>query len=297
MWITVRLLFRKWMYYYRMVKSYRLLTIGTLLWLACGGIIVIHLNGQAPPLFSVVSPANGQVFHMDENVLVAIQPAPGVTIAALEVLSPLGLSAVASAGPISIRVWRKNLGAMRLAITGATADGRSLEVTRTIQVEPTGSPTHIVIGPGDVRLAVLETRPVLTYPASSNVAVLGNFQGKLVDITASSQTVLSSDNTKVARVSSSGSVAAVEPGRTTIRARYGVMTSSVVVTVNVFGMRGDLNGDNVVDQVDLTFLLTYINRPSSGSGDPRDLNGDGRVDALDSRVLATLCTRPRCAVQ
>ena len=59
--------------------------------------------------------------------------------------------------------------------------------------------------------------------------------------------------------------------------------------------RGDVNGDNQVDQRDLTLINTSLNRPASGPYDIRDLNHDGIINALDARMLVTLCTYPGCA--
>ena len=59
---------------------------------------------------------------------------------------------------------------------------------------------------------------------------------------------------------------------------------------------GDINGDGVVDSIDLNLILSVLNKPANGPNDLRDLNGDGKIDALDSRKLVTLCTRARCAV-
>lgn len=62
-------------------------------------------------------------------------------------------------------------------------------------------------------------------------------------------------------------------------------------------IRGDLNGDGVVDELDVDELQLFMDTRSDVVGDARDLNGDGKIDALDLRVLTTLCTRPRCATQ
>lgn len=60
-------------------------------------------------------------------------------------------------------------------------------------------------------------------------------------------------------------------------------------------IRGDLNGDGVVDIRDVTIVQAVLNTPAFGSLDPRDLNHDGKIDALDIRILTTLCTLARCA--
>jgi hypothetical protein len=61
--------------------------------------------------------------------------------------------------------------------------------------------------------------------------------------------------------------------------------------------RGDLDGDQDVDNADLSILLAARNKPASGADDPRDLDRDGRITVLDARKLVLLCTRPRCATR
>ena len=58
---------------------------------------------------------------------------------------------------------------------------------------------------------------------------------------------------------------------------------------------GDLNGDAVVDQADLSIVMAAKNTPAAVGFDPRDLNHDGVINALDARKLTLLCTNPGCA--
>jgi hypothetical protein len=78
-----------------------------------------------------------------------------------------------------------------------------------------------------------------------------------------------------------------------------VNTTPLLNRVNVAGeiqlMPGDLNGDNVVDLIDLDIITAELNTPITEPSDPKDLNGDGTIDALDARLLVNLCTYPRCA--
>lgn len=61
-------------------------------------------------------------------------------------------------------------------------------------------------------------------------------------------------------------------------------------------VKGDLDGDRDVDQLDLNVVLAARNQPASGVNDPRDLDKNGVINVLDLRKLTLLCTRPRCAV-
>ncbi|GEM_PF-878614 len=62
------------------------------------------------------------------------------------------------------------------------------------------------------------------------------------------------------------------------------------ITING-ALFGDLNGDNVVDTLDLTLILADIRGP--GPHNPAyDLNHDGQVDIADARKLVNLFTNP-----
>jgi hypothetical protein len=61
-------------------------------------------------------------------------------------------------------------------------------------------------------------------------------------------------------------------------------------------VKGDLDGDRDVDQLDLNLVIAARNQPASGINDPRDLDKNGVINALDVRKLTLLCTRSRCAV-
>lgn len=76
----------------------------------------------------------------------------------------------------------------------------------------------------------------------------------------------------------------------------GVLDSlEATVTVRV-GNYGDLNGDGVVDTLDLNLLMGLIGRDiDEATLDLADLNGDGIVNALDAKALTWICTKPACA--
>ena len=76
----------------------------------------------------------------------------------------------------------------------------------------------------------------------------------------------------------------------------GAASSAASAVTIAVPMLGDINGDGVVDSLDLNLILGALNKLANGPNDLRDLNGDGKIDALDSRKLITLCTRARCAV-
>lgn len=72
----------------------------------------------------------------------------------------------------------------------------------------------------------------------------------------------------------------------------GITTGEVQIDIN-----GNVDGDGDVDGNDLLLLLARRNSPATGPDDLFDLNGDGVINILDVRTLTTLCTRPRCATE
>jgi hypothetical protein len=57
-------------------------------------------------------------------------------------------------------------------------------------------------------------------------------------------------------------------------------------------VRGDLDGDDVVDRNDLDLVVASRNQPAVNAEDPRDLDGDGMITVLDARILVTLFSVP-----
>lgn len=158
-----------------------------------------------------------------------------------------------------------------------------------------------MIPPGETPQAirVSVTSLLLRLPGQTEKLSVASVQadGRSDDVSDSS--IYSSSDTRVAVVTSNGTVRAIGPGRCTIQIINGRLVRSVSVIVGLAHLNGngDLNGDGVVDRRDLDILLKGINTPATGPHDRRDLNGDGKIDAVDARILMTLCTRPRCATK
>ena len=57
-------------------------------------------------------------------------------------------------------------------------------------------------------------------------------------------------------------------------------------------VRGDVDGDEVVDRSDLDLVVASRNVHTVNSEDPRDLDGDGMITVLDARILVTLFSVP-----
>jgi uncharacterized repeat protein (TIGR01451 family) len=74
-----------------------------------------------------------------------------------------------------------------------------------------------------------------------------------------------------------------------------VVEEALEVTVGPAPLRGDINGDGIIDRADLMLVLAARNTLADGPNDPRDLNGDGIINVLDARLVVLECTLPRCA--
>lgn len=258
-----------------------------------------ELHGQQSPLFTVVSPQNGQVFHPGDIIQVVVQAAPAVTLDSVSVWSPILSTVRQPVSPIAVPVPSKYpLGPVTLGILAKTPDGggQSIDVTVTIQAQ--ARLELITLSPLSANLVLPGTS--LVYPSLSQVAlgIIGSFSdGVDRDIVHASGTIITADNPKVATVDSNGLVTAVAPGVTAIIVTSGVLKSSAIVKVNIFDGKGDLTGDGKVDSDDLSIVLKALNAAATGPGDPRDLNGDGKLDALDARILVTLCSKAGCATK
>ena len=58
-------------------------------------------------------------------------------------------------------------------------------------------------------------------------------------------------------------------------------------------LRGDLNGDGVVNAVDIALAKQRIGQTASGAYDKADIDGDGRITAADVDAVAALCAGKR----
>ena len=56
--------------------------------------------------------------------------------------------------------------------------------------------------------------------------------------------------------------------------------------------RCDVNGDGVVNQVDVRLISASLNRPAFGKLDARDADGDGRITLNDVRACLQVCRGP-----
>lgn len=247
---------------------------------------------QTEPI-RIVSPAANAVVTPGQTILVTIEPGTGIALqraSAWTVPESSDVPQIADQVPfqVAVRIPEDHIGPITLRAVARDQNGNLYETAIRLMVEAPGVPQTISVEPQEILLSRLGD--------SAFISVAGAFpDGMRRNITQSSLFI--STNVKVATVNSNGQVQAVAPGISTINVSYAGLSKAIPAKVLVFDLRGDLDGDNDVDQDDLNVILRALNTQSTGPGDPRDLNNDGKVDALDSRILVNLCSRARCATQ
>jgi hypothetical protein len=158
----------------------------------------------------------------------------------------------------------------------------------TVNVERADMPTALSVDPFSLTLRFIGDSLPFT--------VWGKFAAGLqTDVTQSSYLIVTSENPRVAAVQND-IISAAGSGQTNIDVTYRSITVKVPVTVPS-AIRGDLNGDGIVDQSDLNIILAALNTAANGPNDARDLNHDGKINELDAHILRSLCTHPGCASQ
>lgn len=151
-------------------------------------------------------------------------------------------------------------------------------------------PTSIATDQATVRLRFIGDQ--------AQIGVVGRYSDGTEELLRPSAGVqYSSDGSQLFVVSSDGTVTARASGIGMLRMTFAGLTATAPIQILPSSVKGDLNGDGIVDQNDLNILLMALNQSATGQGDARDMNGDGKIDALDLRIITTLCTRLRCAVQ
>jgi hypothetical protein len=72
-------------------------------------------------------------------------------------------------------------------------------------------------------------------------------------------------------------------------------TSPVLSDIATVG-KCDVNGDGVVNVMDITAINSGRNTSSTGACDMHDVDGSARIDTNDARQCAIKCTKPNCAL-
>jgi hypothetical protein len=259
---------------------------------------------QSGDVFTIVSPTQGQVYAPGANVPITVRPGSGVALASISVFSSIGLPSATPVGPLSLTAPVDPMGPVAIAVFVAASGGGGAEADVTIDIESPVRLDSMIVTPASVTMAAPGTSHFYASLSDISLGVLGTYaDGSLHTITSSTRTTYSSSDPRVATVDATGNVTAVAPGKSVItvintgapgQSRVALQTP---VNINIFELKGDLDGDNDVDTDDLAVIEAALGSASTGPGDPRDLNGDGRIDSTDLSLLRSLCSRKNCATQ
>jgi len=265
-----------------------------------------------PAPFTVLAPSNGAVVDAGSLVRVAITPAVGTTLTAFSawfvpVIAP---PPIISRPPfeLSMQVPGSLVGDALVEVVGVDSAGaRFIESVRVVVRQVSAL----------VALRAIPATLAIESPGGiAQIRVVGEFaDGVRRNVSTAAGWV--SENVQVTTVSAEGLVRGVAPGASSIAVDYLGFTATVPVTVGIFEVRGDLDGDGDVDRRDVRILrqaLKGVDRDddasdsdddlqrdarlaTTGPSDPRDLNGDGFISRADLVILRSLCSRALCAAR
>ena len=113
--------------------------------------------------------------------------------------------------------------------------------------------------------------------------------------TASQKVYWNSSDNSVVTVDQNGKVSAVGMGNATITATTtdgSNLSATCMATVSEKNMRGDVNGDGVVDVDDLNIVINIMVRKASMTNWPAaDVDGNGLVDVDDLNIIINIMVR------
>jgi hypothetical protein len=171
-----------------------------------------NLLAQQKPDLKITNPSAGTIFAPGQTVTVNVA-ASGGPFTSVGILSPPGTInglAVLTAPPyqfsFTIRA-QVRLGAGTISVVGVTASDMAL-ATVSIDIERPDSPQSVATDHSTLELAIGDQMTVL---------VTGTYDdGSIVDLSHSTQTTYTSQNSSIATVTTDGFVTAIAPGSTTI---------------------------------------------------------------------------------
>ena len=233
---------------------------------------------------TITSPASGSMYSPGGTINVTATVTGGTVLGVKVGVQDIGTSAYQFTAPYSfgLTVPSGVIGPRNLFALGLVANETAVfSPTITVDIEPVTPPTTINFQQSLVAFGYVGQE--------QKVDVNGAFgDGSNLDISKSTQITFSSaDPTKVS-VDSTGLMTSLAPGSTTITVTYGSLTDTLQ-TVGPSGVKGDLDGDDIVTVQDLLLLESMVGSAPTGPNDARDLNGDGKIDNLDVQALLTLC--------
>lgn len=237
------------------------------------------------PSIAIIAPAPGSIITSGDIISVTVVASTPSLFSAIQVVGEdIGDSLPIVTPPFvfSLTVPKNIVGQKKLKAYGLLKSGGDV----------TSPPVVIDIEPSVPIIALLSSPESVGFQFVGEQRLI-TISGRLNDdsplyLGKSSQLTMDSGDPNVAVVNTNGIITATGTGKTDILATYG--TASVLIPVSVpTTVRGDLNGDGIVDDADLSIIQSALNKPATKPLDARDLNGDGKIDAVDAQMLITLC--------
>jgi hypothetical protein len=257
---------------------------------------VLRVFAQGTVSLAITSPINGAVVTAGQALPVSVNIASGTYPNGLAVFGqqPIGVTAIQSVTGSTMSFTLtipSNTPPGSYLITAAGPNSAKALVSSasiSVVVERADAPTALSVHPA---MAIFrfagETLPFSVFATFSD--------GSTIDVTQSTHLSTTTEDSAFATVKN-GTISAVSSGQTNIDLQYGSITAKIPVSVPST-IRGDLNGDGIVDKADVALITDALNTPANGPNDARDLNHDGVINALDARIVVTLCTHPGCTSQ
>lgn len=178
----------------------------------------------------------------------------------------------------TVGVPKTSIGSKTIVATAITTDGESLE----------SRPVVVNVMPGGP-FADLNTSPRTLYfdyvGEQKRISVGVRNNGSMMEVDTSAS--YSPDDPTMLRITEPGVITACGIGSTQLQVRFQGLTASVQVHIRQ-SMRGDLTGDNQVDDRDLAVLSRSLGLAIVCPNDARDLNHDGKIDEQDVEIMKDL---------
>jgi len=233
---------------------------------------------------TIASPASGAMFSAGQTINVSVSVTNGQVFAVQVGAQDIGFTSYQTQTPYSftLTVPSNTIGPKNIFAVGLIANETViLSPVISVDVEPSSQPTSIAFQQSVVTFGYVGQQ--------RKVGITATFaDGSALDISQSTQVVFSSGNSSVVTVNPTGVMTAQGPGNTTVTASYGTLSATLNV-IGPTGVKGDLNGDGVVNSDDLLLLETMLGSTLTGPNDARDLNGDGQINNLDVQALLSIC--------